>query len=82
MVRDSQTAMQQLTRFYPSPSCNDTMGINVSSYQKQEYTFHSSFWIRCNRYLDIRHTQTHTQSEAEGKPGMIRFDREKSLLLV
>ena len=55
------------------------MGINVSSYQKQEYTFHSSFWIRCNRYLDIRQTQT--QSEEEGKPGMIRFDWEKSLLL-
>lgn len=72
MVRDSQTGIQQLTPFYPSPSCNDTMGINVSSYQKQEYTFHSSFWIQCNRYLDIRQTQT--QSEEEGKPGMIRFD--------
>ena len=27
-------------------------------------------------------TSWEIQSEAEGKPGMIRFDREKSLLLV
>lgn len=41
------------------------MGINVNSYQKEVYTFHSSFWIRCNRLLGIipRHTDSHMQSE-------------------
>lgn len=63
---DSQTRIRQLTWFYPSPSCNDTKGINVNSYQRKVYTLHSSFWIWCNRpsrYYTQTYTDSHTQSE-------------------